>query len=130
MAIVEFNPSINSLGHRHRWMMFVDGENLAIRAQEVAATSGHKLKQSDRYILDVFFWFGLNPLNAFTSTQYPYIQQICARAYYYTSCQGDEDKRRRVHDSLWKLGFAPEVFTNQRRALKPRALTSRSPKTC
>ena len=40
-----------------RWMLFVDGENLTIRAQDFAETAGIKLSEPTRYLKDTFVWF-------------------------------------------------------------------------
>src|SRR5262249_21732676 len=44
---------------REPWMMFVDGENLTLRAQEIAQQVGMDLTDSQRfpvYLKDVYFW--------------------------------------------------------------------------
>jgi uncharacterized LabA/DUF88 family protein len=109
MAIAKFSPS-GLPGYRHRWMMFVDGEHLAMRATAVAKARGHELTASGRFEPDVFFWFNSEPLSMFSSLMHPKIERLCTRAYYYTSCQGDDKRRQTIYDSLWRLGFLPHVF--------------------
>jgi len=39
-----------------RWMVFVDGENLTIRAQRIAEKEGITLGEGPAYKQDVFIW--------------------------------------------------------------------------
>ncbi len=39
-----------------RWMLFVDGENLTLRAQALATKNKVTIKPSRQYIPDVFIW--------------------------------------------------------------------------
>lgn len=92
-------------------MSFVDGENLTIRRQELAATKGIALRAGDHYQKDVFLWFpGVSGrANLFPEPPLKF-QPIAIRAHYYTSVIGDDTKMTAVRESLWKLGFQPEVF--------------------
>jgi|SRR5579859_776036 len=99
--------------HARRWMMFVDGENLTIRAQELAAKRGVSLTPGLNYEQNVFVWMpGVTP-NRFAPTG-PVIsgplEGYAIRCYYYTSVVGDEVRLNTVRTSLWELGFHPEVF--------------------
>jgi uncharacterized LabA/DUF88 family protein len=92
-------------------MLFVDGENLTIRAQDFAVTEGITLNEPTRYLNDTFVWFpGYRALelhgliNGFPS------QQTAIRAYYYTSVTGDPDKLDSVRRQLRALYFDPQVF--------------------
>ena len=42
--------------HLRRWVMFVDGENLAIRARHIAEGRGLTLKEGALHMRDVFVW--------------------------------------------------------------------------
>jgi len=48
-----------------RWMQFVDGENITIRAQELLAGVGITLAESNQYRRDCFSVFGRYVRNAF-----------------------------------------------------------------
>jgi uncharacterized LabA/DUF88 family protein len=94
-------------------MLFVDGENLTLRAQELAKRESLTLGLDPaRYLQDVFVW---NPqwdpvripreLSLFTLGN-----EFATRAYYYTSVTGDNDKVLSVRQALRSLGFDPMVF--------------------
>jgi hypothetical protein len=83
-------------------MMFVDGENLAIRYKHVL---GNKSPATDvLFKPGVCFWSpGLNNIGN------PPVEIF--RRYYYTSITGSEETRDGIHDSLVAAGFqAPRVF--------------------
>jgi uncharacterized LabA/DUF88 family protein len=101
--------------HLLRWMLFVDGENFAIRAKAFAAARSIDLVEGENYQRDVFVWLpGVacnRPLtNNNPQAAVPEVRKTAVRAYYYTSCAGDHDKLRNVEQSLWNLGFTPRVF--------------------
>jgi uncharacterized LabA/DUF88 family protein len=103
--------------HLRRWMMFVDGENLTIRAQRFAQDKSISLDEGPYYVRDVFVW--LPEVQATRRLLYhedgsEELQLLGVRAYYYTSTIGDDDKIRSVREALWKLGFQPEVFKKSR----------------
>jgi len=97
-------------------MMFVDGENLTIRAQQLI--EGHPdesvrgiLKQCDYHLRDVFLWFPKqNGRYDLFEDEITVLRPYSSRSYYYTSCIGDEGKRRGVRKSLYSLYFHGEVF--------------------
>jgi DNA-binding protein Fis len=83
-------------------MVFVDGENLAIRygasLPETAGVPPHVTFEQD-----VFVWS-----SAFDNVC---LDGSVFRKYYYTSVQGDENLVTSVEDKLKKLGFeAPKVL--------------------
>jgi NYN domain len=95
-----------------RWMLFVDGENFTMRAQELAKRENILLEADPTYHLrDVFVWFpGLS-----AQTPYPLFHEVPfrddpIRAYYYTSAVGDPPKIDAVRGQLRALGFDPQVF--------------------
>ena len=91
-----------------RWMLFVDGENLTIRAQEFAKARDCNLADlGDRYLKDVFVW--LPHCGWLTPFIFP-VHVNAIRAYYYTSVGGDDDKIVQVRQALRYLGFDPQVF--------------------
>jgi uncharacterized LabA/DUF88 family protein len=95
-----------------RWMLFIDGENFAIRAQEIARDQGVELHPTESFERDVFIWprsqFPIEVLGN------PPFAHAPIRSYYYTATTGDEDHRRQIERNLWALGFNPVVFKKQK----------------
>jgi uncharacterized LabA/DUF88 family protein len=94
-------------------MMYVDGENLAIRAKEFATQRELTLTTGPHYQPDVFVWFpGVFGNQALTNTPAAQlqVQDHAIRSYYYTSVKGDDSRVTAARESLWLLGFQPEVF--------------------
>jgi uncharacterized LabA/DUF88 family protein len=85
-----------------RVMVFVDGENLAIRYGRML-----DLKPAFRHVAqehNVFVWSELLNMRHHTTCD-------VTRRYYYTAVQGDDKKREAIHDRLQALGIeAPRVF--------------------
>jgi uncharacterized LabA/DUF88 family protein len=103
--------------HLRRWMLFVDGENLTIRAQKLASDKAMSLQEGAEYRKDVFVWFpGLKATPALTNTHDSPIkvQDLAIRAYYYTSLIGDEPHVLSIKKALRSLEFHPEVFKKVR----------------
>jgi hypothetical protein len=74
-------------------MLFVDGENLTMRAQKLASDNAANLQEGVEYRKNVFVWFpGLKATPALTNTRDSpmKVQDHAIRAYYYTSLTGDE----------------------------------------
>jgi uncharacterized LabA/DUF88 family protein len=97
----------------HRWMMFVDGENLTFRAQNLAKDKHIPLREGSYYKPDILIWIPeyLGTTRLLHSGRSSMgLQPEGLRAYYYTSTTGDENKIRSVKESLWEVGFQPEVF--------------------
>jgi hypothetical protein len=97
-----------------RWMMFVDGENLTKRAQDLAAKVGVNMdngSQFPHFKRDVYFW----PANHKPWKIHPTAFRVAVspqaeRCYYYTAMQGDDADREAAHDALLSLGFSPLVL--------------------
>ncbi len=92
-------------------MAFVDGENLTLRGQRFADTHGIALQQSAWFEKNSFLWIpGLSVIDVvrFGDGHGPYA--IPLRSYYYATVEGGTDAIPKVEDSLWRLGFHPEVF--------------------
>ena len=85
-----------------RVMVFVDGENLAIRYGNLLGENqpfNHVQFERDKYV-----WSNLLDLSAHLSVS-------TIRRYYYTSVRGDTNDRDTIHDKLHALGIqAPRVF--------------------
>ncbi len=92
-------------------MLFVDGENLTLRSQELAAKHGQDLASlANVYEKDVCFWpkSWLPRLHPFASNFDARMK--AERAYYYTSVRGDQPKIDAIEDKLHDFGFHPRVF--------------------
>lgn len=120
MAIISGGTQIDP--HLRRWMLFVDGENLAIRGQRVAEQKGIVLEGGPFYQPDVLLWFpSLTATHAF-ATGHLALQPEAIRAIYYTSVFGDSAKVEEARGILWTLGFNPEVFKKSRREQKAKGV--------
>src|SRR6266480_7320492 len=109
--------------HLRRWMLFVDGENLTLRAQQLAAQKQLTLSRGPTYDPDVYVWIpGVLP----TQNIVPYarlgVQGQGIRAYYYTSLVGAVERIVSVKEALRELGFSPEVFKKIRREQKAKGV--------
>lgn len=106
-----------------RWMLFVDGEGLAIRLKELAAVEDFQLGNTAYYEPDTFAWFPkyrAGTRNFVKDTIYPgifgeYLEPNAIRSYYFSSVQGDDAKLQDVRQRLWELGFQPELFKKEPR---------------
>ncbi|MDQ7816902.1 MAG: NYN domain-containing protein [Melioribacteraceae bacterium] len=87
-------------------MVFVDGENFAIRYKEVL---GEKVKSSHvNYLPDIFLWSSI-----LDKVCHNYFKVI--RKYYYTSVKGDQDKIDEIEDLIKSNNIdAPRVFKKSR----------------
>src|SRR2546422_8798188 len=100
-----------------RWMMFVDGENLVCRAQEIAAAARILLQTGSHYDRDVFVWLpGLPPTiaNIAQPRKGPRLEEYAIRSHYYASVIGDEQRLLRIRSAVSSLGFQPIVFKRSR----------------
>ncbi len=98
-------------------MLFVDGENLTLRAQKLASDKAVSLQEGAEYRKNTFVWFpGVKATCALTNTANSpmKVQDHAIRAYYYTSLTGDEAQVLSVKQALRSLGFHPEVFKKVR----------------
>lgn len=106
-------------------MLFVDGENLTLRGQELAKMNGVKLLEGTHYQQDVFLWLKTRR-HATESiprvTRWLGLQDSATRAFYYTSVRGDDDKVMKIREALWEIGFAPEVFKKASRSAKAKGV--------
>lgn len=88
-------------------MVFVDGENLAIRYGKMLANKGSTPADHIRYEPDIYVWStGLNNI-CFTGA--------VIRKYYYTSLQGDTQRLVEIEEDLKAAGIeTPRVFKKKR----------------
>ena len=109
--------------HLRRWMLFVDGENLTLRAQQLAAERQLTLSRGPTYDPDVYVWIpGVLPTQNIVPGARLGVQGQGIRAYYYTSLVGDEQRIVSVKEALWTLGFSPEVFKKSRQDQKAKGV--------
>jgi uncharacterized LabA/DUF88 family protein len=98
--------------HRGRWMMFVDGENFAIRGQRVAKAEKLEFEEGDFFRRDAFLWLPNVKARACIAhgTDALPLQSTSIRSYYYTSTTGADDVIRKVRSDLRALDFDAHVF--------------------
>lgn len=109
--------------HLRPWMLFVDGENLTLRAQEIAQKRGIQLEHGPYFERNVCVWIPSFDARRSLVGQAPIpIQQTAIRAFYYTSLVGDEQKLLAVKTSLWKIGFQSEVFKKDKQSTKSKGV--------
>ena len=92
------------------WMMFVDGENLTIRAQEAAPDFGVKFEEGSLWKKDTFIWVPQLQGDRVFDLLERHLRRVSVRSNYYTFLQGDDDTINAVRESLWNLNFNPHVF--------------------
>lgn len=101
-----FSPPRNS-----RYMVFVDGENLAIRYKNHIKENNLVVPDHVRHVEDVYVWSELANQRNHT---------VCSlvRSYYYTCARGDHNKIEELSDELLNCGISdPRIFkknTNNR----------------
>jgi hypothetical protein len=102
-----------ALQHK-RWMLFVDGENLAARARDVMDAEGFGacLKQGPYFEPGVFLWVPkVPPKVSFIDIRGAYPLTIHGhRAYYFTCAQGSDERISYIRNLARNCGFEPEVF--------------------
>lgn len=113
MAILEFE---------HTWMSFVDGENLTIRAQDLAESRRVELREGPYYRRNTFIWIPGWHAQARRPTGYPLIQQWAVRAHYYASFVGDDKTEDQIRDDLRTLHFSPQIFKKTRQDQKAKGV--------
>lgn len=95
-----------------RAMVFVDGENLVCRFQEMVS-SGSRPHPETQHRPDVFVWQrGFSHLVA--------ASHDVLRTYYYTSAIGDDDYLAAIHDELAAIEFMRHQASNGSGYLLPR----------
>src|SRR5260370_36419668 len=106
------------------WMAFVDGENFTIRGQKFVDEKGFKLPTGQYWLQDTFLWMPemdwqqSTSRTSFVSTAGLQLAPDAVRTYYYTSVWGDDQKLVDVSETLWKLGFSPRVFKEDKKEQK------------
>lgn len=99
--------------HLRRWMMFVDGENFTIRAQDLAEAKHFGLVEGAWFDRDVFVWTpeqtGTLAITNIEKVRLK-VQDHSIRSYYYTTVTGDDVKVREIEHKIHEAGFSPKVF--------------------
>jgi uncharacterized LabA/DUF88 family protein len=107
-------------------MIFVDGENLTIRAQEWTASAGLELQEGPMYRKDTFIWIPPHIANQSRPDLFlwhdEWIGGSPVRSFYYTSVHGSHELVDDVKAALWTIGFQPEVFKKVRRESKAKGV--------
>lgn len=123
-----------SNGGGKRTMYFVDGENLVMRYQAMAA-NGQEPKENVIHEPDVFVW--RDGVIGLSSARRPFDDII--RVTYYASCVGSDEDIAKVRQSIKKLTYRfragmptvagtdtatiyPRVFKKPKKAMKSRAV--------
>ena len=108
----------------HKWMSFVDGENLTIRGQELAKDKRLSIPEKGPYSWrDVFLWIpGWHGNNRQSCPTWPFLDAWAVRAYYYASFKGDDQMRDEIVDALRALHFYPRIFKKTRPDEKAKAV--------
>jgi uncharacterized LabA/DUF88 family protein len=90
---------------RHsKYMVFVDGENLAIRYKNVLTNGGIEPPSHVSYEPDVFAWSQI-------ANQRNHKECALVRSYYYTCTKGDDNKISEFASTLKEVGITdPRVF--------------------
>ena len=90
-----------SVPHNSKFMVFVDGENLAIRYKNLL--TGNE-EPHVNHLENVYVWS--NYLN-----QHNHVNCTLIRSYYYTCAKADHDRVKAIHDELIVCGITdPRVF--------------------
>ena len=100
-----------------RWMLFVDGENLAIRGQETAKVNSIELAHEDFHEPDVFLWFPTDKdvWETLLLAHCPFqLKRMPERTHYYTSIKGDDLKIKSLKNKVWRCHFDPHVFKKEK----------------
>jgi uncharacterized LabA/DUF88 family protein len=103
-------------------MLFVDGENLTFRAQELAKRRGAQYPIGDWYAPDKFIWSPNISALAGNFHRSAYAEYSARRAYYYTSICGDAPTIEDVEARLWHLNFTPKVFKKTKQQEKAKGV--------
>ncbi|MFO0599229.1 MAG: NYN domain-containing protein [Myxococcaceae bacterium] len=120
-ARTSFNSARGQQGaHLARWMMFVDGEGLAIRGRELLHELSKEPDTGKLFEPDIFLWTGAAPVprQLFQPLYDAPLEEFAIRWHYYTALQGDDVRRNSVRDRLQALGFDAHVFKKTARKSK------------
>lgn len=100
-------------------MVFVDGENFTLRAQDVMKNNDLEFTKPEFYEKDTFCWFPKSYSGKVNKVILPiqhtkWLASEPIRAYYYTTCSGELDKVDSVRHRLYDIGFHANVFQKKK----------------
>lgn len=96
-------------------MIFVDGENLAIRGKHFAKRNRLGLITGEWYEPDVFLWLPEKPPETVLYSLPGSPLHDVRRSHYYTSFRGGDLQRQGVRRRIRDAGFEPKVFPRTKR---------------
>ena len=99
------------------WMVFVDGENLTIRAQGRANRLGRPLPQGALHRKDVYFWCSTPGITRDWISN-AHAADFPERMFYYSAMSADEEEINAVRDELLHENFTPVVFKKKQKRSK------------
>jgi uncharacterized LabA/DUF88 family protein len=114
-----------------RWMVFIDGENLTSRGEQLASLEGLSLTRGPFYEPGVFVWMPtvspavIHHVLASQEQDWQWVRELDengTRAHYYTTAVGSEDVRDAHRGALWNLGFSPYVFKKEKSTSKTKGV--------
>lgn len=101
-----------SLPSNSRYMIFVDGENLAIRYKHHIQEHNIDVPDHVKHVEDVYVWSDL-------ANQRNHTACSLVRSYYYTCARGDHGKIEQLSDELLDCGISdPRVFKKEKKTSK------------
>lgn len=108
------------------WMLFVDGENLAIQGQKLAEAEGIELMPGPYYEAESFLWppsYGHSSLlSSLAGELRPFPRFPPLQAHYYTTAVGDDRLIASLRLKIREAGFKPHVFKKQSKAKKTKGV--------
>ena len=115
-----FDRSLND-----SWMMFVDGENLAIQGQKVPRLAGVELMEGPFHQQDTFLWVPENTHSGF-------LRNLAGlsglpppsptQSHYYTSAVATDRELQSLSRVVREAGFAPHIFKKPSKAEKSKGV--------
>jgi len=106
-----------------RWMVFIDGENLAIQGRKVLESSGIELPEERSKLnwpgQELMWLPGLDPRRFLTDLPFRFaVQPAAIRAHYYSCASGSSVDVEEAVGWLGGLGFHPNVFHKKKKEKK------------
>jgi uncharacterized LabA/DUF88 family protein len=105
-----------------RWMQFVDGENITIRAQQLLKENEIALVECDQYRPDTFICLAKGQADYAFGGRPSRGELDAVRSFYYTSLVGDDVALTTVRTQLWGHGFEAHVFKKEKSSQKTKGV--------
>lgn len=103
-----------------RWMMFVDGENLAIRGREFLRSLRMEPHAGIGFWPDAFLWwpqagheYPRRPTQVFSPIDAAPLEADASRWHYYSALKADDTKLTELKELIHSRGFTPNVFKKE-----------------